>query len=492
MRRILSSVVLLCLACGDKSEAASVSPAAPIAETKASAAAAPSSKPAPVPAAAPAPAPAPQPSAVPGVDEASARTLVDSWLKAQNAGDFASYESLYAQRFEGEKRAGERLTRFDRKGWLADRKKMFAKPMTVSLEPIHVKPNQASATVDFVQSFSQGSFADRGPKMMVLVREGGAVKIAAERMLASQLADERPPSGFHFVVHVSGKPYVVLERGAERGWGVGEPSAPYVKDGTFATLLSAGASLPPERAMHRGAKLRVFDLEGKSCEASIGALALLAPVAPHFSDVCAFEGRADCADKPGQPLAPAVVAHKLLDMVLPDDLSLVGALEGCDGSFAVAPGTEVEVWPLAGAHPEEAEAALKAATKSKLYAAAARDYRAYMEGAESPREQWFDAPSVHSLGGKDGVVLVDHRATGSCAEFTGSVTTLMSTDGKRPKALFGGRDVDMPTAVLDLGKDGSFELLSRPSDWAGSLTRLTESATQELETVPLSFLDCGC
>src|SRR5687768_9879292 len=109
MRRILSCIVLLCLACGDKSEATSVPPA-PSAETKASAAAAPTPKPAPAPAAAPAPAPAA--AAAAGVDETSARALVESWLKAQNTGDFASYESLYAQRFDGEKRAGERLYKF--------------------------------------------------------------------------------------------------------------------------------------------------------------------------------------------------------------------------------------------------------------------------------------------------------------------------------------------------------------------------------------------
>jgi hypothetical protein len=312
-------------------------------------------------------------------------------------------------------------------------------------------------------------------------------------MLASELAEKPAPAGFHFVVHVSGKPYVVLETGADRKWGVGEPSAPDVQGGTFATLLPAGASLPPERAMHRGAKLRVYELDGKSCEATIGALALLAPVEPHFSDVCAFEGRPECgADATSKPLPPSAVAKKLFEMVLPGDLSLVGKLEGCDGSFAVAPGTEVDVWPLAAAQPEQAEAALKAASKSKLYAAAAKDYKTYMEGAEGAREDWVDAPSVHSLTGKDGILLVDQRATGTCAEFSGSVVTLLSVDGRKPKALFGVRDVDVPSAVLDIGRDGSFELLSRQGDWAGSLTRLTKDGREELAEVPLSFLDCGC
>jgi hypothetical protein len=422
MRRILSLVSLL-VACGDKPEAPPVPPA-------------------PAPVAAPSQPAAP---AAPGVDEFAARRLVARWLKVQNDGDFAGYESLYAQRFRGEKRAGERLTKFDRAGWLADRKKMFGKPMTVSAADAKVSLGQASATVELVQSFAQGNFADKGPKLLVLAREGDALKIASERMLASELGDAAAPedaASVWFVVHVHGQPYAVLERGARASWGEGPLGAPDSSHGAFVVLQPVGQKLPADRAARRGAKLKVLDVEGKSCEASVGELALLAPVQPHFGEVCAFRGKPGCeAEASEQPLAPELIALKIFDMVLPEDLSLVGKLEGgCDGSFAVAPTTEVDVWALAAANPDLAQQALASARKTALYAAVTRDYKTWMQGSEEPRPDWANEPNPHSLSGRDDLLLVDLRATGGCADFNASVTFLMSAaEGKAPRPLFSAR-----------------------------------------------------
>ncbi len=41
---------------------------------------------------------------------------VDTWLKAQNDGDFHTYQTLYAQAFQGIKRVGKRTEPFDRVG----------------------------------------------------------------------------------------------------------------------------------------------------------------------------------------------------------------------------------------------------------------------------------------------------------------------------------------------------------------------------------------
>src|SRR5262249_27020631 len=53
------------------------------------------------------------------------RALVDAWLAAQNRGDFAAYEKLYAQKFTGVRRSGTRTVSLDRAGWMRDRKRMF-------------------------------------------------------------------------------------------------------------------------------------------------------------------------------------------------------------------------------------------------------------------------------------------------------------------------------------------------------------------------------
>ena len=40
---------------------------------------------------------------------ADARAVVQRWLEAQNQGDFAAYEKLYAPRFTGVRRSGPRV-----------------------------------------------------------------------------------------------------------------------------------------------------------------------------------------------------------------------------------------------------------------------------------------------------------------------------------------------------------------------------------------------
>ena len=44
--------------------------------------------------------------------ERDARGVVDGWLAAQNAGDWAAYDKLYATKFTGIRRSGPRTVRF--------------------------------------------------------------------------------------------------------------------------------------------------------------------------------------------------------------------------------------------------------------------------------------------------------------------------------------------------------------------------------------------
>jgi hypothetical protein len=126
------------------------------------------------------------------MSEADARALVDTWLKAQNEGDFHTYQSLYAQTFQGIKRVGKRTEPFDRVGWMADRGWMFetpdhGKPMRVEIKEVEAEVNEASAQIRFIQSFSRGNFADKGPKQLDLVIEGREVRIGREEMSSSHV-----------------------------------------------------------------------------------------------------------------------------------------------------------------------------------------------------------------------------------------------------------------------------------------------------------------
>lgn len=120
---------------------------------------------------------------------AEARALMQAWLDAQNKGDFAAYQALYAAGFSGIRRSGGRKVSLDRAGWLRDRARMFKKPMVVAASEVRAGPLR----LDFVQSWQSGSYKDTGRKQLVLTREGGALRIVREEMLESVLAGAAPP-----------------------------------------------------------------------------------------------------------------------------------------------------------------------------------------------------------------------------------------------------------------------------------------------------------
>jgi ketosteroid isomerase-like protein len=122
---------------------------------------------------------------------AEARALIDRWVAAQNAGDFAAYQALYAAGFTGVRRSGSRTVNLDRAGWMKDRERMFKKKIQVAaLEP-EIATDGASAT--FTQTFESGTFRDKGRKRMAFAREGAGLLIAHEEMLESAVQAGPPP-----------------------------------------------------------------------------------------------------------------------------------------------------------------------------------------------------------------------------------------------------------------------------------------------------------
>jgi hypothetical protein len=127
------------------------------------------------------------PGAAPAVDEAAARELLEKWVGAQNSGDFAGYSALFGADFQGVRRVGHKETPFDRAGWLADRQRMFKKPMKVGVSDVRVWAGADLTVVIFTQDFATGNFADRGPKQLELKSGEGGVAISREAMLASRV-----------------------------------------------------------------------------------------------------------------------------------------------------------------------------------------------------------------------------------------------------------------------------------------------------------------
>jgi ketosteroid isomerase-like protein len=123
--------------------------------------------------------------------EAAARALVDAWLAAQNGDDFDAYAALYAIDFRGVRRSGKKAVELDHAGWLADRRRMFAKPMQVEVADLELAADAGGVTVTFTQTWQSGSYADRGGKRLRLEARDGDLRIVAEEMLESVAAPTR-------------------------------------------------------------------------------------------------------------------------------------------------------------------------------------------------------------------------------------------------------------------------------------------------------------
>ena len=251
----------------------------------------PAAPPAPASAATPTTPPV-KPAPPPAIGEDRARALLDQWLAAQNRGDFAAYEALYAARFEGVKRVGERVRRFARAGWMADRKRMFGKPMEVEAREPAFATTATTAEVRFVQRWRSGTFEDLGPKRLFLVADGDALKIAREEMLASELvaqpAADDESTGFGFLVDIGSKTFMVLDAPVPDEHGA--PRLESVEAGIYtATATVTDAALGDAATRWKKIKIRT----DQDCETQLVGFRLMAREVPHFGTVQTWRGQFD-------------------------------------------------------------------------------------------------------------------------------------------------------------------------------------------------------
>ncbi len=113
--------------------------------------------------------------------------LVTKWVEAQNRGDFAAYQALYAQSFNGIKRVGKVAKTLDRAGWLVDRKAMFKAEQRVTVTNPTFSRSGQTLVIELTQRWEQGAFADVGRKRLVLDLRPSAGPILAEEMLTSRV-----------------------------------------------------------------------------------------------------------------------------------------------------------------------------------------------------------------------------------------------------------------------------------------------------------------
>ena len=467
----LLTLAVAVAACSGKKE----SPAAAPPPTSGTAAAV------PVDAAPPPPPPAP-------IDQAAVDQVLADWLAAQNGGDFAAYQGLYAERMEGVKRVGPKMWRFDRAGWMADRKKMFAKPMVVTAADRTITGSVAAPVVEFTQTFQQARFADSGRKRMVLTRHQGHYRIAREEMLASTVG--APPAATAGAViptlEIDGRWFAVLAADAEPTWATGAIAGPY--QGVHRYALRA-ATAAPTAGSWLGKPLALYDRAGARCDATVASLHLLGGGTPHFGEIQAWDGDPDSGGTHVYSQAERAQAiYDLSAKYLVGELTITG---GCKPAYAATPDRALVPYGEVAVPDAQKSAAIAAFRGLPGYLETATEFE-----AQNGAGEWAPTPTVTGFGPPDRRVLVVSASEGAgCGEFHGELTAVFDERGGAvtTRTVVGpsGLRVD---AMVDSDGDGAPELIGAPLDF--------ETVTAHLDAKPpgvrvvtglrLPFTDCGC
>ena len=466
-----------------------------------------------------APPPAPvAPAAVPGEPAAvtgaaaaeptpaEVQGLLDAWLRAQNTGDLAAYERLYAPRFTGVRRSGPRERRFDRAGWMADRQAMFRAAMVVAAQDVAVRAGPGVATVRFTQDFTQERFHDSGPKEMVIVRAGGALAIAREEMLASRLGGPgttpaAPPVGslLHVLSH-GGARWVVLAPAPDDGsWSRGLPALVDRGEQTVVARAEPSGAVPQALRELRGQPVRAWHADGTACEARLGELAVLARVDVHFGTEQRWNGEGD--DGARGPRASDDVVAREAWAEADEGRVLVARLDDAAGCATPPRWARLASQPPAVAFaPSTPDAALagRVLARARELPAWRRlqgEYRTEGNaGAHWDSHEVNHAPVITLWQGAGGarrfVTLRASTMVGGCGQFSARATVVFELGGPQGLILHsdGAEPGDfVPEAAADLDGDGVPEFIT-----AEGYARRTGAVFRAATPLRVPSHDCEC
>ncbi len=446
------------------------------------------------------------PAPVVELTSSDAQALLDAWLRAQNGGDFAAYEHLYAPRFTGVRRSGPRVRQFDRAGWMTDRRTMFGAAMEVTARDVAITSGTSSATVRFTQDFTQGSFHDSGPKELVLVRAGASLVVAREEMLASTLGGAAqtptapaPGALMHVVSHGGSRWLLLASAPADGSWSRGEPALVDRNSAVVVTRTEVNAETVPAalRGM-QGQAVRAYAGGGAACEARVGELAVLGRVDVHFGVEQRWSGQGEDGAQ-GAPLSDAVVAREAWSEA-DGGMVLAARLEEARGCAEVVWARVASQSAAAVFAPTTADAALAGRALARFRALPAwrrlqTDYRAEAgAGANWDAHGAGNAPTVtvwQAAGSARRFVTVRaSTAVGGCAQFMGRLTAVfevggptglvLQSDGADPGAF-------VPTAAVDVDADGVPEFVT-----ADGYVRRTGAVFRGAAPYAVPMRDCDC
>ena len=428
-----------------------------------------------------------------GLPEAEVKAFIERWQVAQNSKSFDDYSRFYAERFMGVKRVGTYSKRFDRAGWLADRKPMFDAGAQVKVSEVELVAAAGATRAIFTQEFTSGAFRDVGKKELFLVAAAGGVSITKEEMLDSKVSEQPSTTDSVLAFHRDG---VVVERGFDKRKLKGEPRLHQTKasDPLVIDYVATPEQLSVAARGWLGREVTAYTPSGKSCTGKVARFEVRVQAVPHFGMRQAWNGEADTPKA-----SPAEIASTIENMAQDHEHFVVGVLDrACEGSWASAgPAAAFTAARAAeGALRQAGIAAFKA-----LPAYAQLQKRFAQESKVTDRGWEADAKLLRVMElrvpNQPGLLLVTARTDGGCADFSGSLSALWQLDGAptAPKlTLLAPTFGDYVTlrGALDQGAAG-LALLAGPDDFDDQLAVLRISPRVSRRVLlSTAVWDCLC
>jgi hypothetical protein len=425
-----------------------------------------------------------------------ARKVLDGWLAAQNDGDFAAYQALYADRFEGIRRSGSQTARLDRARWMKERERMFREKPKVEAKEVAISVVPDGASISFVQSWMTPAYRDEGPKLIVLTRGKDALRISREEMLHSNVigSGALPPSKFAFAIDAGG-PQLVIHTKPDETWSTGAPAL--VSSGyPVTTRRSVDASkLPADLASWVGKKVELFGKSGLACEGEVSALSVIGRIDPTIETQTRWGGtgpyEADGKVPPKQialeawDLGASSGGRILAAAVKPSSGACKGALWGRLAS-ADKP-TLVDAVPADAATMAAMLAELQ---KTKVYTDAQARYQTEKEASDPPR--WIDHdPSTKALVFKHPsatIVTLSLVSGTGCGGFSQTLSGAWEKKGATLVPLRDPKEDDLvPQSAGDVDGDGKLDFV-----YVEGLFRSKGAKVDDPITLGFPSLGCGC
>lgn len=401
----------------------------------------------------------PEAAAVPELtpmNEQDVRTVLLAWQSSQNDKNFDAFSALYGEKFEGVKKEGAVVSRFDRDSWVREQGRMFQKNVDVTVDDPSIAYSGTSAVVRFEQGSKleeEEGRAERGQKVLVLEKTSAGTKIVREELSQLQ-AQHGPEQAFNpnRWAPVLLDEFLVLSDHVDEAWIadtmrlVGQ--GPMIGSVAVAETWVDVAKLP--LAM-RSLKGRTFSVVGeKECRATVQGFRVISHLTPHFSMVEEWQGR------PNNKESQTKIAGEIVELAGAEGRVLVAKLDKrcTQGVWAQAvQDSSDQIFTIEADQPLT-EDILAVAQKTPAWA------QIEEQASEYGQTDWFD-PETAKLtifsSGKQRFASLSFKFGAGCGEFYAEYSAILDLS-EEPRLVYDtlSGPFFVPKAVMKISGDTIF------------------------------------